>query len=64
MDTPPAPTTDTRVQHIADLRAPIERAIPLLSSAAGRDAATDPRQAGLLLAASDDMTELLNRTAP
>ncbi|OXM60128.1 hypothetical protein [Amycolatopsis sp. KNN50.9b] len=64
MDTPPASTADTRDQQIAGLRAAIRRAIPLLSFAAGREAAKDPRQAGLLLAAADDMTELLNRTAP
>ncbi|GGS09976.1 MULTISPECIES: hypothetical protein [Streptomyces] len=64
MDTPPAPATDTHDQHIIDLRAAIQRAMPLLSFAAGRERAT-PRQAGLLLAAAaDDMTELLNRTAP
>ncbi|MFI0191756.1 hypothetical protein ACH4PW_29940 [Streptomyces sp. NPDC017082] len=64
MDTPPAPITDTRDQHIADLRAAIQRAIPLLGFAAGREADSDPRQAGLLLAAADGMTQLLNRTAP
>ncbi|MCZ0210705.1 hypothetical protein OZK63_35510 [Streptomyces sp. UMAF16] len=63
MDTPPAPI-DTRDQHITDLRAALQRAISLLGFAAGREAATDPRPAGLLLAAADDMTQLLNRTAP
>ncbi|GAA2733558.1 hypothetical protein [Streptomyces nogalater] len=63
MNTPPAPI-DTRDQHITDLRAALQRAISLLGFAAGREVATDPRQAGLLLAAADDMTQLLNRTAP
>ncbi|WP_381568577.1 hypothetical protein [Streptomyces eurythermus] len=63
MDTPPAPTADTRDQQLADLRAAIQRAIPLLSFAAGREATTAPRQAGLLLAAADDMMQILNRTS-
>ncbi|MEU7088120.1 hypothetical protein [Streptomyces achromogenes] len=64
MDTPPVPITDIRGQHIADLRAALQRVIPLLGFAAGREAATEPRQAGLLLAAADDMTQILNRPAP
>lgn len=64
MDTPPAPAADIRDQHIADLRAALQRAIPWLSFAAGREAATDPRQAELLLAAADDRIGILDRTAP
>ncbi|MEV5887361.1 hypothetical protein AB0L74_32740 [Streptomyces sp. NPDC052020] len=46
MDTPPVPATDTRDQHIADLRAGLQRAIPLLGFAAGREAATVPQAGG------------------
>lgn len=53
-----------RDQHITVLRAAIQCAIRLLSCAVGREAATDPRQAEMLLAAADDMTGILNRTAP
>lgn len=64
MDTPPAPAADIRDQHIADLRAALQRTIPWLAFAAGREAATDPRQAELLLAAADDLTGVLSRTTP
>ncbi|CQR59338.1 hypothetical protein [Streptomyces leeuwenhoekii] len=64
MEIPPAPATDTRDQHIADLRAALQRAIPLLGFAAGRKAAPDPRQAETLLAAADHMTQILTAPPP
>ncbi|MFC7924793.1 hypothetical protein [Streptomyces cinereoruber] len=68
MDTPPAPApapaADIRDQQIADLRAALLRAVPLLAFAAGREADTDPRQSALLSAAADDLTDILDRTAP
>ncbi|MFJ7131019.1 hypothetical protein [Streptomyces sp. NPDC098101] len=70
MDTPSTPTptptsaADIRDQQIADLRAALQRAVPLLAFAAGREADTDPRQSELLSAAADDLTDILDRTAP
>ncbi|MET9550572.1 hypothetical protein ABZY36_35505 [Streptomyces sp. NPDC006627] len=60
----PDHATDTRDQHIADLRASIQRAIPHLSYAAGHIADDNPEYAARLLATADEMTELLNRTTP
>lgn len=57
-------STADLLQHIADLRAAIERVIPLLGYSAGREAATDPGHSGRLIAAADDMTDILIRTAP
>ena len=55
---------EIRDEHIAELRAALQRVVPLLSFSAGREAATDPTQADLLSAAADDLTDILNRTAP
>ena len=46
----PDRTAEIRDQHIADLRAALERAAPLLAFAAGREAVGgDPKQAELLM---------------
>ncbi|MFE2728940.1 hypothetical protein [Kitasatospora sp. NPDC059327] len=57
-------TPDVRDQHIADVRAALQRAIPFLGFSAGREAATDPNYSGRLFAAADDLTNTLDRTAP
>ncbi|KDN84362.1 hypothetical protein [Kitasatospora cheerisanensis] len=61
MDITPA---DPRDQHIAQLRAALERAVPELAFAAGQLAADDEAQAERLLAAADHLTATLERTAP
>ncbi|MFF5393125.1 hypothetical protein ACFY5H_33215 [Streptomyces sp. NPDC013012] len=67
MDIPPAlipaPAADIRDQQVADRRAALQRAVPLLAFAAGREADTDPRRLELLSAAADDLTYMLDRTA-
>ncbi len=62
----PAPdhTDDIRDQHIADLRAALQRVIPLFSFSAGREAVTNPTHSRLLSASADDLTDILNRTTP
>ncbi|MFJ4637555.1 hypothetical protein ACIP69_18265 [Streptomyces hygroscopicus] len=55
---------ENRDQHIADLRAALQRVIPLLSFSAGREAVTDPKHSALLSAAADNLTDILSRTAP
>lgn len=50
-------------KEIIELRAALQRAIPLLSYAAGREAADNPEHAAQVLAAVEDMTALLLRTA-
>ncbi|MYW04783.1 hypothetical protein [Streptomyces sp. SID3343] len=50
--------------HLCDLRSALEHAVRLLSYSAGREAATDPTQSARLLAAVDDMKDVLARTAP
>jgi hypothetical protein len=70
--TPPRPYADDdqeragdpRSEHITGLRAALQRAIPLLSYCAGREAATDPTQAAVLVEAISDMTDVLARTEP
>jgi hypothetical protein len=52
------------LQHIADLRGALERAVREISFCAGREAADDPEQSARLMAAAGEMTEVLNRTAP
>ncbi|WP_030221628.1 hypothetical protein [Streptomyces bikiniensis] len=64
MNAPPTPAADIRDQQIADPRAALQRAVPLLAFAAGREADTDPRQLALLSAAADDLTDILDRTTP
>ncbi|MEW2298134.1 hypothetical protein ABZ719_36520 [Streptomyces sp. NPDC006743] len=64
MAVPPAPTAAGE-KHIADLRAALQRVLPLLSFYAGREAAdSNPEQTALLLRAADDVTAVLARTAP
>ncbi|MGW1468451.1 hypothetical protein ACWCPT_29415 [Streptomyces sp. NPDC002308] len=50
-------------KQVAELRAAVQRAIPLLSYAAGKEAADNPDHAAQLMAATEDMTALLIRTA-
>lgn len=57
-------TPDPRDQHIADLRAALQHAVHLIAFSAGREAATDPTHSGRLVAATEAMEEVLNRTAP
>lgn len=49
-------------EHIADLRAALQRAVALIQFEAGREAATDPGQADRLIAAADGMADVLART--
>ncbi|MGW9452957.1 hypothetical protein [Streptomyces sp. NPDC055632] len=60
MDTPPAPApaADIRDQQSADLRAALQRAVPLLVFAAGREADTDLRQSALPFTTADDQMVL------
>ncbi|WP_461009392.1 hypothetical protein [Streptomyces capparidis] len=64
MDITPAPVTEESDQHIADLRAPLQRAIPLLGHSANLEATTDPGHSELLLTTADHLTNLPARTAP
>ncbi|GHJ24433.1 hypothetical protein [Streptomyces albus] len=59
-----ATTPEIRDQHIADLRAALQRAVALICYSAGREAPTDPEQSEELLRAADGMREILARTAP
>ena len=54
--------TNDLYKEIAELRAALQRAIPLLSYAAGREAADNPEHAAQVVAATEDMTALLIRT--
>lgn len=56
--------TEIRDQHIADLRAALTRAVPHLAFHARQVAADDPEYAERLMAATDTMQDVLNRTAP
>lgn len=54
--------TQDLYKEIAELRNALQRAIPLLSYAAGREAADNPEHAAQVVAATEDMTALLIRT--
>lgn len=60
----PCPTPTTVTSRPPTCAPPSQRTIPLLGFSAGREAATDPKYATLLLAAADDLTGTLDRTAP
>ncbi|GAB2629028.1 hypothetical protein GCM10027168_70900 [Streptomyces capparidis] len=64
MDITPAPVAEDRDEHVADLRAALQRVIPLLGYSAGLEAATDPGHSELLLTTADHLTNLSARTAP
>ncbi|MFI1889848.1 hypothetical protein [Streptomyces jumonjinensis] len=64
MDITPDSTADLRDQHIAVLRAALERAAAWLSFSAGIVAAKHPDYAERQMAGADGMKELLLRTAP
>ncbi|MFD8919422.1 hypothetical protein ACFV0Y_16585 [Streptomyces sp. NPDC059569] len=57
-------STADLLQHVADLRASLEHAVRLLAFSAGREAAADPGHSELLLAAADEMKDVLTRTRP
>ncbi|MET9662739.1 hypothetical protein [Streptomyces sp. NPDC006510] len=48
----------------AELRAALQRVLPVFAYCAGREAADDPQQAAVVLAAADAVTSALARTAP
>lgn len=59
------PTTpDPRDQHIADLRAALDRARQVLAFAAGHAAAADPDHSRTLMAEAAHLEQVLTRTAP
>lgn len=64
MDTSTTRVAEPRDQHIADLRAAVQRAVPLLAFSAGREADTDPTYAEMLLTAARELENVLTRTAP
>ncbi|OKJ06832.1 hypothetical protein AMK19_23590 [Kitasatospora sp. CB01950] len=53
---------ERRDQHIADLRAALQRAKAEIAFAAGRETADDPVQATRLLGTVDDLQAVLDRT--
>ncbi|MFF7459614.1 hypothetical protein [Kitasatospora sp. NPDC008115] len=63
MDTTPT-SADVRDQHIADLRAALQRAIPMLAYSAGREAADNPGYSAQLLEVTEVLNSTLDRTAP
>lgn len=56
------PSTTELLLCIADLRASLEWAIPLLDSTAEREAADDPAHAAVLSATAGSMRDTLTRT--
>ncbi|MFJ2882490.1 MULTISPECIES: hypothetical protein [unclassified Streptomyces] len=59
-----APADETRDQHIAALRAVLQRTIPHLAFCAGLEASTHPGQSEMLLAVANDAQAVLDRTTP
>ncbi|WP_424863389.1 hypothetical protein [Streptomyces sp. MMS24-I29] len=49
--------------RIAALRAALQLVVPVLAYCAGREAADDPKQAAVVLAAADEAAQALARTA-
>ncbi|MBB5938607.1 hypothetical protein [Streptomyces zagrosensis] len=58
------PAAEICDQHIADLRGALAQAVRLLSFSAGQVAPGDPVVAERLMPTADEMTQVLNRTAP
>lgn len=56
--------SNTPTNETAALRAALTTAIPLLSYAAGREAAENPQLSEQMLSAADTMTHVLARTEP
>lgn len=59
----PARAAENHNQRIVALRAALRHAVSELAFAAGREAATDPKYSGRLLAVTQEMEDVLSRTA-